>query len=161
MIRAKLKLGDVFEVSLADGKVGFFQYIADDETQLDSNVIRIFRDKYDAGEFPVIPKIVSGNIHFNAHIFLKAGLKFGFWKKVGNAVFSEKIDLLFRNTNDYGTPEIKVSHRWYIWRINEPFRNVGVLRPEYQDAEIGVVLSPGDIIDRMKTGSYTFAYPGY
>lgn len=159
--RVRLKLGDVFEVPLSEGKVGYFQYISDDLTQLNSYVIRVFRAHYVSPIASAIEEIASGDVHFYAHVFLKVGLKFDFWKKIGNASPPAGVNVLFRGSDDYGNPEIKVSQRWYVWNINEPFRHVGVLTPEYQDAEIGSVKAPQDIIERMETGSYGYFYPGY
>jgi hypothetical protein len=161
MMRVKLQIGDVFEVSLGNGKVGYFQYIADDETQLDSHVIRAFQENYDETDAPAMSDVVLGRLDFYAHVFLKTGLKFGFWKKVGNAAPPDKVGVIFRASEDYGRPEIKVSHRWYVWRINEAVRNIGVLAPEYHEAELGPVVAPMNVLERMRTGSYGIVYPGY
>lgn len=159
--RVRLKLGDVFEVDLGDGKVGYFQYLADDESMLDSYVIRAFRELHEVGSSPAMADVVAGEVHFHAHVFLKVGLKLDLWRKVGHAPAPGRVDVLFRSTDDYGNPEIKVSHRWYVWRINEPVRHVGVLAPEHQHAEFGPVIAPAAIVTRMRTGSYGIVYPGF
>jgi hypothetical protein len=73
---------------------------------------------------------------------------------------------LFRGTSDSGAragqEPIKISDKWYVWRINDrDFTNVGKLEGENRKAEIGVVVNPYDIVDRIKTGKYNFFYPNF
>lgn len=157
----RIKLGDVFEVPLAEGKVGYVQYIADDSSMLDSYVIRAFRGFHPAFSPPSPEDLIAGEVHFYAHVFLKLCVKYGHWRKIGTAPLPERIDVLFRGSWDHGNPEVKVSKRWYIWRINEPLRDIGELRAEYQSAEIGCVLPYDAIAERLLTGSYAMVYPGY
>ena len=159
-LRTRLKIGDVLEVPLNDGKVGYVQYIADDTSMLDSYVIRVFKGEHDPTKPPSVSEVVLGEVLFFAHVFLKLCIKYGNWKKMGNAPAPSKIDVLFRGCWDDGNPEIKVSHRWYVWRISEPFRDIGALTPEYVKAEIGSVLPPQSIVERMLTGGYTLGLPG-
>jgi hypothetical protein len=160
--RIRKLLGDIFKVPLSNGKVGYVQFIAIDETMLGAHVIRAFQTRYDADDTPDLQSYVAAAyVQFFAHVFLDSALKFFAWEKVGNAPYPEHIDVLFRDSGDYGTPEIKTSHDWYVWRINEPQRAVGSLTPEYQNAEIGVVIAPQNIAGRMLTGSYPMVYPAY
>lgn len=159
--RQKLKFGDIFQVSVDESIVRFFQYVATDATQLDSDVVRVFRGNYTQTTPADIEQIVREPIDFYAHVFLKIGLKQNHWKKVGHSVEIPEIDVLFRNSNDYGNPKIRVSHDWYVWRINESFERVGKLTQDYQNAEIGVVVPPDSLVHRMRTGLYDFVYPGF
>ena len=159
-LRVRLKFGDVFEVALAEGRVGYVQYVADDMSMLDSYVIRVFEGEEDPTQPPQISDIVLRKVSFYAHVFLKLCVKYGQWKKLGNAPAPDRVDVLFRGCWDLGNPEIKISHRWYVWRINEPFRDIGALTPRYQDAEIGSVLPPQSIVERMQTGTYVLGMPG-
>lgn len=161
MARVVLKLGDIFEVPLGSGKKKYFQYIAIDESQLHSQVIRAFQRTYDVQESPRMNDIVRDEVAFYAHVFLKVGVKQGYWNKTGNVPFDGRIDVLFRGTNDAGNPEIKISEKWYVWRVNEPFVRVGKLVGDYRKAEIGVVVTPEDIVHRIKTGEYDFVYPAF
>lgn len=79
---------------------------------------------------------------------------------MGNAPAQGRIDVLFRGCWDYGNPAVKISQRWYVWRINQPFKDIGALTPEYQKAEEGSVLPPQSIVERMLTGAYTLGLPG-
>ena len=67
---------------------------------------------------------------------------------------------MFRDTKDYG-PNIDVSDNWFIWFINEDTKFVGRLEGANRNADVGVVVRPIDIVDRMRTGKYNFKYPGY
>lgn len=158
--RVRLKIGDVLQVPLEEGKAGYVQYVADDTSMLDSYVIRVFWGEHDPAKPPEVSEIVSGEVAFHAHVFLKLCIKYGFWKKVGNAPAPSKIDVLFRGCWDDGNPDVKVSRRWYVWRINEPFQEIGALIPKYEGAEIGSVLPPQSIVERMLTGKYTLGLPG-
>jgi len=128
---------------------------------LDSTVVRIFSGAYEKNKAPSVEDVVSSKIEFYAHVFLNACVKFGPWKKVGTAPYPDKIKVNFRASWDDGDPEVKVSHRWYVWRINETFIDIGTLTPEYHDAEIGCVLPPQVIAQRMQTGTFGMNYPSF
>lgn len=165
--RAVTKIGDVFSVKIDDNSKKFFQLIAFDLTQLNSDVIRAFKQIYPINTNPDLSEIVNGEIEFYAHCVTKWGVKLGFWEKVGStSTVGELKHILFRDTNDYGCKvgeePIKVSKNWYVWRINDAdFKWVGKLKGENQKAEIGVVMDPESIVRRMKTGEYGGFYPSY
>ncbi len=170
MTRVTIKIGDVFEVSLKSNEntKKYFQVIAFDSTQLSSSVIRAFKKKYNPTEKPSLSEIIRDEIDFYAHCSAKLGVKLDLWQKVGNIADVGNIsNLLFRGTSDYGRKlgeePVKVSNNWYVWRVNdENFTNVGKLTGEYQKAEIGLVFSPYDIVDRINTGEYILNfYPRY
>lgn len=166
MARVIIKIGDIFSVKIGENNKKFFQLIAYDSTQLNSDVIRAFKKIYAISDHPDMQEIVNDEVEFYAHCFTKLGVKLGYWEKVGkSASIGQTKHILFRDTNDYGhklgEEPVKISHKWYIWRINENFHRVGELKGENKKAEIGVVVSPPNIIDRMKTGTYKFVYPGF
>lgn len=166
MTRISIKLGDIFSVNLTNGKK-YFQYVADDLTQLNSNVIRAFKRVYPLNQYPELSEITQDQCDFHAHCIIKFGLKLGLWEKVGNYDREVRIeDIWFRNTNDYGTKAgntpVKLSTNWYVWKINDKnFTKVGRLEGNYRNAEIGIVVIPQDIVDRMQDGHYHFAYPSF
>lgn len=50
-------------------------------------------------------------------------------------------------------PFLEITHEWYVWHIgDDDFKRVGELRGKNRGAEIGMVMSPYDILDRIKTG---------
>lgn len=166
MGKTNTKIGDVFSVKIDNDSKKYFQLIALDLTQLNSDVIRAFKTTYPANASPDLLEIVNGEIDFYAHCVTKLGLKMSYWVKVGNITEVGKTDyILFRDTNDYGSKsgeQIEVSNNWYVWKINDAdFTTVGKLEGENLNAEIGIVISPDSIVCRMQTGSYDFKYPNY
>lgn len=165
MSSKKTKVGDVFEVKL-NGSKKFFQYIANDLTQLNSDVIRAFKKKYSLDNNPELSEIIKDEVDFYAHCVVKLGLKINVWERVGNVENIGSLDLvLFRDTNDYGCKIgeslIQISSNWYVWKINDSkFTKIGVLEGLNRKAELGIVVNPYDIKDRMITGKYSFIYPG-
>lgn len=158
--RTVIRLGDIFRVK-CDDCYKYFQYVADDMTMLNSRVIRVFKEKYPLDEIPELTEVVKGEIDFYAHTSIKLGIKMGLWEKVGTAPIIGEIDVVFRDSKDYGENKVVISERWYVWRINEDFRYVGKLEGENRKAEIGIIKAPIGIVERMKTGKYYGYYPDF
>ena len=166
--RIRTKIGDVFCVKVSESEKRYFRLIAYDLTQLNSDVIRVFKKAYDMESNPLLSDVINDDIDFYAHCVTKFGLKFSLWDKVGYITDVGDISrILFKGTVDYGINKpgdepIKVSHNWYVWHINDDvFTDVGELKGEYRKADIGLVVNPYDIVDRIKTGKYQFAYPDF
>lgn len=167
MARTNTKIGDVFLTKLDDGSKKYFQLIAFDLTQLNSDVIRVFNKIHLINETPELSEVVNGDVAFYAHCVTKLGLKMNLWESVGNtAEIGDTKDILFRDTNDYGTKvgeePIKISNNWYVWRINDKdFTRVGRLEGENRKAEIGIVINPLGIIELLKGNKYPVNYPEF
>ena len=164
MPRIITKIGDVFSAQLGEKTKKYFQYVANDLTQLNSDVIRAFKKTYSLEENTDLSVLVNDEVDFYAHCVTKWGIKLGYWEKVGNVADVGRVNVLFRNTSDWGPKageQVKVSHRWWIWKINQEHKYVGKLEGENQKAEIGIVISPDSIVHRIKTGRYDFVYPEY
>ena len=165
MARVYTKIGDIFSVKIDCDNTQYFQYVANDLTQLNSSVIRVFEKWYSPNEIVDLTEVIQGEIAFYAHSIINLGVKLGYWEKVGKAQNVYPIDVLFRNTNDYGSApgeQVEISDNWYVWKINDAdFTQVGKLKNEYRNAEIGIVISPDSIVHRMRTGKYDFVYPNY
>jgi hypothetical protein len=158
---ATTKIGDVFSVKLDDNRKKYFQYVANDLTQLNSDVIRAFKKTYSINASPDLSEVVTDEVDFYAHCITKWGIQLGFWERVGNIPNVGKVEVVFRSSEDSGTPEVKVSNNWWVWKINEEQKRVGKLRGENQKAEIGAVIPPDSIVHRMQTGKYDFVYPDF
>lgn len=159
-MRQKIKIGDVFRVSR--GRIDrYFQFVAIDTTQMNSDVIRVFQKAYLPESLGDVEQIVRGAVDFYAHVFLKIGLKKKYWLKVGNSKETGDMNIYFRNSNDFGNPKIMISHDWHVWKLNEAFIRVGKLTGNYRFADIGVVVPPDSLVHRMQTGCYDFVYPDY
>lgn len=155
----RFTVGDVFEVRLDTSNVGFFQYVARDSSQLNSHIVRVFKQKHRDDELPDLSQIVGGEIDFHAHVFLSVGVKQKFWRKMAGGDVIGGLDVLFRDSNDYGKSKRKTSNDWYVWSVDSPYQQVGALRGAYRNAEVGVVVPPDSLVYRMKNGSYDFFYP--
>lgn len=167
MARVYTKIGDVFSVKIDESSKKYFQLIAFDLTQLNSDVIRAFKKVYPINTNPDLSEIINGEVEFYAHCVTKWGVKLGYWEKVGHVKEVGALNhILFRGTNDYGCKAgeepIKVSHNWFVWHINdEKFTRVGKLVGENRKAEIGSVITPASIAHRIRTGKYDFFYPDF
>jgi len=166
MARVYTRIGDIFSVQVSEHAKKYFQLIAFDLLQLNSDVIRAFKHEYLLDEKPSVVAIVTGEVSFYAHCVTKFGVKMGLWNKVGSSKDVGNLDgVIFKGTNDYGSKpgeQVLVSHKWYIWRLGDAkFTRVGELVGDNRRAEIGVIVNPYDIINRIKTGEYHFLFPSY
>jgi hypothetical protein len=164
MARVQTKIGDIFFARLDDKNKKYLQYVTNDLTQLNSDVIRVFIKKYPIDDSPDLSEVVKGDVEFYAHCVTKWGVKLGAWEKMGNIADVGSVNVLFKGTNDYGSrpgEQVKISEKWFVWKINESFIDVGRLEGVNKQAEIGVVINPLSIVHRMRTGEYDFVYPQY
>jgi hypothetical protein len=167
MARTSTKIGDIFSVRIDENSRKYFQLIAFDLYQLNSDVIRAFKKVYPVDANPVLSEIAKGEVGFYAHCVTKFGIKMGLWEKVGNIPNVGQTDhIIFRDTSDYGhkrgEESIKMSEKWYIWRLGDlQTVRVGKLEGENRTAEIGLIMNPYDIITRIKTGKYPGFYPDF
>lgn len=157
----KLAVGDIFCSALGNGKKCFFQYIANDSSQLNGNVIRVFSTKYNKSDEPEIHEIVNDSVDFHALVVLSLGLKLKHWQKIGNSKYIKNLEFFFRNSSDYGFSQEPVSHNWWVWKVDSEHLFVGKLEKNFQTADIGIIVTPEDIITRMETGRYDFSYPSF
>ena len=162
----RIKIGDVFSVNISESEKKFFQFIAVDSTQLNSDVIRSFEKKYLINEVVEIESILDDEVDFYTHCVIKFGLKMNLWEKVANSNKIGSFDnIFFRGSKDSGCKpgeQVKISKNWYVWRINDKdFTSVGKLEGDNVKAELGLVVNPYDVIERMKTGNFSFFYPDY
>ena len=79
-MRANTRIGDVFSVKIDEGNKKYFQLIAFDLTQLNSDVVRAFKQVYPMSANPALSEIVKGHVEFYAHCVTKVGLKMNFWE---------------------------------------------------------------------------------
>lgn len=151
-------IGDVYAIQLPDNRVGFMQHLANDSSQLGSNVVCVFR-VIQAQDSPVdLAQIVQADIEFYAHVLLKAGETLGIWNKVGRANKAHTSLPLWCKCID-SDRTIAESKNWKVWRTD------GLLIPavldsrDFLEAEIGIVFSPLNIQARLINGQYPKVYP--
>jgi len=159
--RIVTKIGDVFCVEV-DGKYKqFFQYIANDMTQLNSSTIRVFQKEYPMEYKPVVDEIVKDEVMFYAHTVLKFGIQEGVWYKVGK---SKELGLDGLSKVLFGTPlpsryedgkmmDFDYLGNWVVWKVNKPWLRIGELKEK--DAHLieeGSVMPYTEIAERIKYG---------
>lgn len=157
----RIRIGDIFAINLDAQSIRYMQYVADDDSQLRSNVVCVFQRVFPAGAAIDPEQLVLGEVYFHAHVFLRIGLRQKRWYKTGHAQARDASTVLFRDTNDFGHPAVTVSKNWYVWRIGEAFTKVGELAPSIHHAEVGVVVPPDSLVHRARTGTYDFVYPSF
>lgn len=132
----------------------YFQYIAVDETQLCSRVVRLFKTKYPIDSDIDIETIVNDKVELYIHVTLKLGVDSGFWYKVGKSKdLGETKDITFRCHHDSYT-NMKISHKWYIWKINQEAKDIGDLPTEYRKYPVGLVYCSESFYTRIATGKF-------
>ncbi|MCO6511636.1 MAG: hypothetical protein J5I65_12675 [Aridibacter famidurans] len=75
MARIYTKVGDIFEAKYSDEEVKYLKYIANDISQLNSDVIRVFKRIHNKGKTPGLDVIVEGEVEFYAHCVVKWGIE--------------------------------------------------------------------------------------
>lgn len=83
--RIVTKIGDVFCAEVDGEFKAYFQYVANDLTQLNSSVIRVFKTHYPIDHKPVIEDIVKDEVAFYAHTVLRWGIELNAWYKIGKS----------------------------------------------------------------------------
>jgi hypothetical protein len=165
MMRTKKPvIGNIYEVLLSKESKGYIQYIGNDQTQLNSDVIRVFkrRDAVIAQNLSQ-KEIVNGDVEFYAHVSdVNLGIKKNIWQLVGNDANVGNYDsVTFRTSRDSGNSAVGSSDAWDVWKMSQPSKFVGTLAGADKNADIGSVLPIEWIVERMKTGKYQFVYPDY
>lgn len=168
------RIGNIFCAEIEGKFKCFFQYIAKDMTQLNSSVIRVFKIHYPMEYKPVISDIIKDEIAFYAHTILYAGIYFNAWYKVGTSkeLGLEGLQKIWFGYTQRDTTEkidglwtiidLNPLENWWIWHVNEPFIEIGVLPKEYENLiEKGEVFPYNEIVMRMKSGYYIYTQVEY
>lgn len=166
--RIVTKIGDVFCAEVDGEFKAYFQYVANDLTQLNSSVIRVFKTHYPIDHKPVIEDIVKDEVQFYAHTILKFGIEYGAWYKIGKSKDIDETSLnevVFGCTQDtkpikengsFKVLDVNPLENWYIWKINQQHIHVGILAQKYHNIVApGAVISYNSILTRIKYGYYT------
>ncbi len=81
--RVITNIGDVFCAKINNYKI-YLQYVANDLSQLNSDVVRVFKTKYPIKTTPDLSEVINGDVDFYAHCVTSAGIRRGLWEKVDN-----------------------------------------------------------------------------
>lgn len=155
--RIQNRIGDIYYVTLEDGARIYLQYVAIDTEQLYSPVIRVFKRKYLPYEEASLEEVVCGEVLFYAHTSLRIATREGWWKKVGSSKNLGNLDdIKFRLYSEGNTNHLTVSHKWYVWTINQKYIHIGDLVGEYKTYSMGFVYPPYAVYQKIITGKYPF-----
>ena len=158
MSASRRKLGDVYRISLADGNLGFMQHVANDATQLGSGVVLVLRKIYPPGAAFGFEK-ESARDGFFAHVFLKAGKALHIWEHIhwSQPVVHEPIPVTWAICS-IKDMQLDKSRDWNLWRTNDEM-HAPSSQEELTSAELGLVISPPQIVQRIGRGAYSIRYP--
>lgn len=86
-----------------------------------------------------------------------AAAREGWWKKVGSSKNLGNLDdIKFRLYSEGNTNHLTVSHKWYVWTINQKYIHIGDLVGEYKTYSMGFVYPPYAVYQKIITGKYPF-----
>ena len=155
--RLRVVPGDMFAVRLAADQYAPMQFIVRDSSQLSSDVVVIYSSRFSSVDDLRRALPNGGSISFYTHTSVAVGEKAGWWERVGSAPVPA-IDLLFRATDDVAS-QVARSDRWYYWRANGEYQDIGRLSDKYAGAEVGLVFGPPAVVERIRTGELTHRFP--
>lgn len=154
----KAKPGDIFKIPV-ESEVYYLQYLMNDYSLFNSNVVRAFNYKSNVNEIIDLKELVQKEVKFIAHTMIKGGVKLCNWEKIGNIPIDETFEPpTFRATDDVFS-EVKKSNKWFVWKAGEQERKIGKLNNEFKSLPYGTIYHPIDITEWLKTGSHGFMYP--
>ena len=158
--RVITRIGDVFCVAIDDKHKKYLQYIVSDLTQLNSDVVRVFKELYPIENEPELTEVVKGEVDFYAHCVTSAGVKRKLWEKVGNVKDVGEIKhILFKIKKDF--MDSVNQNDWEIWNVNEEPLRIRIQDSAFKQAFLGLVFQPERIIYRMKMGKSAGIYAAY
>lgn len=152
-------MGDVYELPALGEARFFMQHVADDSSQLGSNVVQVFHGTSAHSE-EALSKLSTLEPHFFVHVFLQAGEALEVWRKVGRSSLPP-ISLPLWCACAASDMRLARSDRWRVWRTGNEPESVGGTSPLLRSAEIGLAMSPLLVVERAHTGSWSFVYPNF
>lgn len=160
----RIKIGNVFKVRLPDGTIRYFQFIGKDLSELNGDVIAIFKTHF-SDDCINEDEIANDEIECFMHTSVLAGIKLGLWERVFSLPIKIKeSEIVFRFSLDSVlNPGLRcVSHKWVVWSMNNERKYVGTLPKNYYNADLGGVYAPIHVISRLETGEVPDKfYPTY
>lgn len=151
-------IGDVYELLCGDQQVAFMQHILTDNEQMGSAVVRVFAGIHDQTAPPALEQVVQEATKFHSHILPAAGKTLGLWRRVGR-VDVEPLPCLTWFTPPPKRIRDKECDEWRVWDTNMPPETVISSDPRLGYAEFGAVMAPDQLIERVRTGQWSFPCP--
>ncbi len=156
--RIVLKPGDVFRVKISKDDYCFMQYLMNDLNQLDGDVVRVFWKRYREIDRPSVDEVVSGQVDFYTHVFLKNGIREQCFVKYGHSEnMGDLGKVYFANYRVYHFHSDKPT--WRVWTVQSEDRtNAGYkeLPLAAIDAYEGSIWSPSSLVRKIVAGIHGY-----
>ena len=147
-----IKIGDVFEITLSDGRRAYGQYIFRDKL---GSMIRVF-DVITEQSVSIDQLKKAGQLFPPLFTGLFAAIRKGYWKKIGYFKVDKFVYPNFVGTNyDEKTGKASI---WFLWNGERYIRLGNNLPDEYKNIEYLIVWDPHDVVRRIETGEYPYPY---
>ena len=144
MSQVTLKVGDLFEIPLRDGRRAYGQYLHWGKL---GYLIRVF-DAISTEEMRVELLKTASQLFPPVYVGLRPAIRCGRWRLLGNIPVQGFVHPVFRSTNGL---EPGTYHDWHIWDGDtEVF--VGELQPEHLELEFECSWGTDLLEQRIMTG---------
>lgn len=161
--RATNRVGDVYCVEIDGNYKSYFHYVCKDSSDLNSALIKGFRERYPMDYNPDINEILAGETAFYIHTFIKVGILDNVWYKVGHKNISKEeesiiAELVFGNISEvyyiHGEViDVAPLSNWTIFKPNGVGKEIGYLPPNLWDSIIEGAVHPYlSILELFKYG---------
>ncbi len=152
--RIVLKAGDVFRVKISRDDYCFMQYLMIDPNCLGGDLVRVFWKRYREQDRPSVDEIVSGQVDFYTHVFLKNGIREECFVKYGRSDnLGDLRKVYFANYAVYHYFSDKPS--WHVYTVYSDDRN-NVRHKELPSAAIdaceGSLGPPSGLVRKIVAG---------
>ena len=157
MGQKRVRVGDVFEIPLSDGRKAYGQYVFRDKKM--GPLVQVF-DLITEGDLPpeeVLERLKSAKPLFPPVITgVFAAVRTGLWKVIGRLPIREFTYPKFVSTfYDQKTGKARI---WFLYDGEKDIRIGPELPEEYKQLEFLMVWSPYDVMYRIETGEYPYPY---
>jgi hypothetical protein len=143
------RIGNVFCIEIDNCYKCFFQFIAYDRSQLNGQVIRVFKKRYPLDYLPNLDEIVQDDVSFYSHTIIRFGLDNNVWYKVGNNPNKGDVDNIYFKLDGW-----EGKGRWQRWKINGDVEYSDTLPEDSVKYNYGFIFPYKDIAAKIKTGHY-------
>ena len=150
MTKRRIRVGDVFQIPLSDGRFAYGQYVYRDQKH--GPIIRVFDFiSEEEMEFERIrERLAQARLLFPPVITgVFAAVRTGMWKVIGNMPVNDFEYPNFLNVFDENFQPIS---DWFLVTKDKTIRLGKRLPQMYKNLELLVVWSPHDIVHRIETG---------
>jgi hypothetical protein len=148
----KLKIGDVFAISLSNGKKAYGQYLHYSNI---GPIIQVF-DLISISDVAVEKLLLAKQLFPPVITGLFAAIKEKYWKVIGNSPIENFVHPKFVSTL-YNQKTGKAGI-WFLWDGQRTTKIGPVLPEEYRNLEFLIVWNPMNIVHRIETEEVPFPY---